>query len=67
MRALGASGGPSGHTGPMSDESQRDVPTGLPDVDDEPGRGEHNELGFFSQDEERAADETPGDEEQAER
>lgn len=49
----------------MSDESQRDVPTGLPDADDDPSRGEHNELGVFEQDEERAADETPGQEEQA--
>ncbi len=50
----------------MSDETQRDVPTGLPDPapDEDPRRGEHNDLGLFSQDEERAADETPGQEEQ---
>ncbi len=52
----------------MSDEQQRDVPTGLPDPapGEDPRRGEHNELGFFSQDENRAADETSGHEEQAE-
>lgn len=51
----------------MSDEQQRDVPTGLPDPKpgDDPHRGEHNDLGFFQQDEERAADESPGAEEQA--
>jgi len=55
-----------GKTYGMSDESQRDVPTGLPDPspDEEPRRGEHNELGLFTQDEKRAADETPGQEEQ---
>ena len=49
----------------MSDEAQRDVPTGLPDPapDDDPRRGEHNELGLFRQDEERAGDETGGPEE----
>jgi hypothetical protein len=31
---------------------------------EDPRRGEHNELGLFTQDEERAADETPGQEEQ---
>ena len=49
----------------MSDEQQREVPTGLPDTDDDPARGEHNRLGFFDKDEERPADETPGQEEQA--
>lgn len=50
----------------MSDETQRDVPTGLPDPapGEDSRRGEHNELGLFSQNEKRAADETPGQEEQ---
>lgn len=46
---------------------QREVPTGLPDTDDDPQRGQHNKLGFFSQDEEQAADESQGREGQEER